>query len=202
MKYAKIENGVVVKYPLTKSQIEVNLDPNVNYVTVMPRNVVIPSVFYNVVEHYPILINGVWVENHVRVPKDLEPIKKAMRNKVASLRYAKETGGLVLSNGNWVSTDRNLVVEMHSVQSSLSNGFIETVNWKSYEKPLESKFSILKKEPKVIWLELDLVGFNALLKEIVVFVNDCFNEEKLVLDLIDSADFETLQTLNLKEYFK
>ena len=123
--------------------------------------------------------DGRW-EAAWRVPTDAEArdaflinVKNALKAEVATLRYEKETGGVLLPNGANIRTDRESQAQLNAAYSSLKNGLIESTFWKA---------------DGGVWVSVTLTEIEPIAQIVANHVAACFAAERVHCEAIDQID--------------
>lgn len=96
--------------------------------------------------------------------------ERRMRD-IANWRYQKEVGGINL-NGSLIRTDRESQASVGSAYSSLKNGLVDRVSWKTGDGT---------------WVELTEVEISVVASAVARHVRDCFDAEKELVEQLDQA---------------
>lgn len=105
---------------------------------------------------------------------------------IAAIRWEKETGGITLTNGISVKTDRESQGTIFNGYSSLKNGLVASSMWKFAGE----------------WVEVTLPDIEPIAQAVSRHVRACFSAEKAVSDLIDKAtDTNALLAIDLQHEF-
>jgi hypothetical protein len=89
---------------------------------------------------------------------------------LANYRFNIETGGITLVDGTKILTDRESQAQATSAYTSLLNGLLTNVNWKASNG----------------WVNVTLESFASVAQIIANHVQDCFNNEKVHSDAINT----------------
>lgn len=118
------------------------------------------------------------VENSTVRPESLLSMQDRVKNVLAHRRWLHEVGGLVVG-GQLVRTDRESQALISGAYSSLKNGLIASVRFKTANG----------------FTDFDLASFEPLAQAVANFVQQCFSAEANHCELIDATtdqDFDTL----------
>lgn len=99
--------------------------------------------------------------------------KDALKAEVATLRYEKETGGVLLPNGASIRTDRESQAQLNAAYSSLKNGLIESTFWKA---------------DGGVWVSVTLTEIEPIAQVVANHVAACFAAERTHCEAIDQID--------------
>jgi len=145
-----------------------------------------------------VLDNGlvIGVDGYVRheyqlVAKSVEEIdgtelKESLIDALAEIRWQHETGGITLTNGISVKTDRESQSAIFNGYNTLKNGLLSSSPWKF----------------KGQWVDVTLEDIEPIAQAVSRHVKACFSAEKAVSDLIDKAtDTDALLAIDLQHEF-
>lgn len=90
---------------------------------------------------------------------------------IANWRYQQEVGGIDL-NGSLIRTDRESQAAIGNAYSSLKNGLVDRVSWKTGDGT---------------WVELTEVEISVVASAVARHVRDCFDAEKELVEQLDQA---------------
>jgi hypothetical protein len=109
-------------------------------------------------------------------PLTLDQVKSNKKNQLSAYRYKIETGGVALG-GNKILTDRESQSMTNGALSSLKNGLLTSIDWKSVNG----------------WVSLTIDTFTPVAQAVATHVQGCFTNEKVHSDKIDSlSDMKTV----------
>lgn len=102
-------------------------------------------------------------------------LKAALKAYAASVRYARETGGMSI-NGAAIPTDRETQSKLQGAVLAFQTGALQgTIDWKA-----ESG-----------WLQLDQAAVTAIASAVAAHVQACFSWEKAISEQIDAEEITT-----------
>ena len=135
-----------------------------------------------VVEIQPVFTNNKWVKNYSVIDTPLtenkfNSMKQQLKDSATSLRYQKETSGVVLPGGTTIKTDVESQSKVNAAFVSLNSGLVSSIDWKGSNG----------------WITLTAVEVQQLAYVIANHVKNCFSKEKKIHELID-------QIQNIEQY--
>lgn len=110
--------------------------------------------------------------------KTLETAKAKKLAEVAAWRYGVETAGVTLG-GATIRTDRESQSQITSAYTSLKNGLLTSVNWKSADGQ---------------WVALTLAQIEPIAAAVAQHVQSCFNAEMALTQQVNAA--QTIEAVN------
>lgn len=113
-------------------------------------------------------------------PVTLASAKAAKLAELAAWRYEKEVGGVVLL-GARIKTDRESQATVNSAFTSLSQGFITSIDWKA---------------DGGVWIQLGLAQITPIAQAVAMHVQSCFTAEKAL-----AAEIAALTTIEAVQAF-
>ena len=119
-------------------------------------------------------------EPPVPPPLTLESAKAAKLAELADWRYQKEVAGIFVG-GAKIKTDRESQATINSAFTSLSQGFITSVDWKAAGG---------------VWIQLTLTQLAPIAQAVAAHVQTCFTAEKNI-----AAEIEALTTIEAVQAF-
>lgn len=101
----------------------------------------------------------------------LESTKKDKLAEIAAWRYQRETSG-VRFNGTTIATDRQSQAQVTSAFISLSQGLVQSVQWKGEDG---------------VWVTLNLPEITAIAGAVAAHVQGCFADESAYADQVNAC---------------
>ncbi|EHJ8504963.1 DUF4376 domain-containing protein [Salmonella enterica subsp. diarizonae serovar 47:k:z53:[z84]] len=172
MMYAKVINNTVTEWPVTETQIINRGESPGSYTAVAdaPRPQYDEQIQY-VREIPPKIIDGVLTRQFDVQPKPRNEIIRLLTDKLADIRYRKETGGIELE-GLKILTDRESQAQLTGAYQSLASGLITQTDWKAADG----------------WMTVTKEQIEPVARAVAVHVAKCFAAEKLVSEQIRRSD--------------
>lgn len=119
-------------------------------------------------------------------PVTLESVKADKLAEVANWRYMREVGGIDVG-GVSVKTDRESQATISGAYSSLKDGLIASVDWKTSDGS---------------FVVLGLQEVTAIAQAVAAHVQDCFTKEKTLVEQVNvAATIEAVQAIDPKAIF-
>jgi len=118
--------------------------------------------------------------------KDLEVVKKEMKDKLSSIRWKKEVGGIDDDLFGFIGTSREQQSQITSSFNALNSNMVDKIDWKMNDK----------------WKSLSKSDMFSLSLKVVKHVESSFLAEKYLSEKIDSASsLKELEDINMFEEF-
>lgn len=120
-------------------------------------------------------------------PPSLDYLRDQLKERLASIRFERETQGVTLPDGSTVLTDRGSQAQLANAYQSLSQPFVETVDWKGPDG----------------WVTVTEVELRPIAEAVARHVQPCFTAERRVSDQqIDAATtLDELVAIDLEAAF-
>jgi hypothetical protein len=115
------------------------------------------------------------------LPREVVLIRQDMQNRLAEIRYQRETAGITMPDGFLIRTDRESQFQILGVSLSFQAGVITSTQFKGLNE----------------WKIIDAAYAGSVTKAVTDYVQACFANEKSISDSIAAADFGGLQSINL-----
>jgi hypothetical protein len=115
------------------------------------------------------------------LPREVVLIRQDMQNRLAEIRYQRETAGITMPDGFLIRTDRESQFQILGVSLSFQAGVITSTQFKGLNE----------------WKIIDAAYAESVTKAVTDYVQACFANEKSISDSIAAADFGGLQSINL-----
>lgn len=116
----------------------------------------------------PTLVDGVWTIGYIIEDFSVDEIKKHKEKQLASLRYEKEVGGLVVS-GMSIATDRISQAMISGAYIAVQLNPNRLIDWKTKDG----------------WIQLDKPTVETIATLVSDHVQNCFTKEKEILTLLE-----------------
>lgn len=101
-----------------------------------------------------------------------EQRREALLGELADYRYQVETGGLELADGSRILTDRESQAQLTSAYQSLSQPFVDLIDWKAADG----------------WVTVTEPELRPIAQAVARHVQGCFTAERRVSELLAAAD--------------
>ena len=188
-RYAHVKDDIITGWGLTAQQIK---NRGVRLDMLMPmQDAPLPA--HNAVSEYVIEVApalndaGEPVQQWQVLERGIEDIRATLTDRLANLRWQRETGGISLPDGTPVRTDRNTQTQLTGAVVQAQAGVLTEVRWK-----LENGFVTLT--------AAQLLGIAT---AVAAHVARCFAAEEVVTTAITAAETtEALKDINLVEAFE
>lgn len=184
--YAKVVGGIVSEYPIKPLHITNRGHKFTDYTEVRRVNKPTAQQFHDAIERRPVLVEDVWTQQFEIVPQSKESALENAKQRLAAIRYSKETGGIDIAEGVTVTTTRVEQAIINATYSSLKNGLVTQTDWKGNEG----------------WITVDLASFEPVASMVSNHVRKSFAAEKVVCDLLDTKSFEELVATSIATEFE
>ncbi|WP_322528549.1 DUF4376 domain-containing protein [Salinicola sp. LHM] len=109
-------------------------------------------------------------------PPSLDHLRGQLKTELASIRFARETAGVILPDGSKVRTDRESQAQVNSAYTTLRDGFLPTADFKGANG----------------WVAITLEEITPIAKAVAQHVQPCFTAERRVseqqIDAVETLD--------------
>lgn len=127
------------------------------------------------------------LQDKAKAPEALEGLcqmrRESLLRQLSSIRYHKEVGGLTLSDGTHIATDRTSQVMLTTAKQSL----VDSIDWKVDGG----------------WIDIDVSNIDIIAEAVVKHRQCCFSAERQVHDLIvGESTLETLDVFDVASAFE
>lgn len=109
-------------------------------------------------------------------PPSLDHLRGQLKAELATIRFAEEIAGVTLPDGSKVRTDRESQAQLSSAYQSLTQPFVDSIDWKSGSG----------------WITVTQTELEPIARAVAQHVQRCFSAERRVAERIESS--ETLDT--------
>lgn len=120
-------------------------------------------------------------------PPSLDYLREQLKGALAGIRFTRETGGVVLPDGSTVLTDRESQAQLSSAYQSLTQPFVDSIDWKGPDG----------------WVTVTEMELRPIAQAVAQHVQGCFKAERQVSEqqIGAAVTLEDLVAIDLEAEF-